>query len=431
MIPENNTSIVISAGVIAATVSLLLFYFNSVIFAEENYIYFTLLLGAAALFKGNPRLILKTDMVKILTIFALLALYVFLHNELPENVGRLQFVSPASNGVDGSHIPIICAGAVFFAAASISYRRASMPLWLWLTVLVYLSGYIAINSLDFAAFKAGYHLSAGFVLISAAPCLFLSNARTHIVRSIAYISLIFFIVWLTILGARTAGFSLLVVLLLLISWQWIVRNQTIFKSLFWILFFAILLTKVTYIVAGIQLHGGISTGKPLLSGLGLGFLEKQIWTRLEIWLHVSELIHDRPLFGWGGGVSTSLVAPVEDLTFSLNRNNIASHSTFVEVLFRLGYVGLFLFAILLSAIWNGFGPARDRLEVQAVASFMLGILLLSTTSTILLFSVTPLRALMCWAIFGFGVGIGLRCKQETTAPSDKPIHTAFSNSGSS
>ena len=110
MIPENNTSIVTSAGVIAATVSLFLFYFNSVIFAEENYIYFALLLGAAALFKGNLRLILKTDMVKILTIFAVLALYVFLHNEVPENVGRLQFVSPASTGVDGSHIPIICAG---------------------------------------------------------------------------------------------------------------------------------------------------------------------------------------------------------------------------------------------------------------------------------------------------------------------------------
>ena len=78
-------------------------------------------------------------------------------------------------------------------------------------------------------------------------------------------------------------------------------------------------------------------------------------------------------FWVGSGVSTSLVAPVEGLTFSLNRNNIASHSTFAEVLFRLGYVGLFLFAILLSAIWNGFGPARDRLEVQAVASFMLGI----------------------------------------------------------
>ena len=80
---------------IAATVSLFLFYFNSVIFAEENYIYFTLLLGAAALFKGNLRLILKTDMVKILTIFAVLALYVFLHNEVPENVGRAPVREPS------------------------------------------------------------------------------------------------------------------------------------------------------------------------------------------------------------------------------------------------------------------------------------------------------------------------------------------------
>ena len=83
MIPENNTSIVISAGVIAATVSLFLFYFNSVIFAEENYIYFTLLLGAAALFKGNLRLILKTDMVKILTIFAVLRYTCFFITKCP------------------------------------------------------------------------------------------------------------------------------------------------------------------------------------------------------------------------------------------------------------------------------------------------------------------------------------------------------------
>ena len=65
-----------------------------------------------------------------------------------------------------------------------------MPLWLWLTVLVYLSGYIVINSLDFAAFKDGYHLSAGFESDFSSMPVSIKCAHSH--RGIAYISLIFF-----------------------------------------------------------------------------------------------------------------------------------------------------------------------------------------------------------------------------------------------
>ena len=149
-----------------------------------------------------------------------------------------------------------------------------MPLWLWLTVLVYLSGYIAINSLDFAAFKEVITSVQDLCFFQQRHACFY-QMRTRIIRSIAYISLIFFIVWLTILGARTAGFSLLVVLLFLISWQRIVQKPDYFQE-------AVLGSVLCNPLDESHLHGGWHSAPwwyidrcTFAFGLGLGFLKNK------------------------------------------------------------------------------------------------------------------------------------------------------------
>ena len=133
-------------------------------------------------------------------------------------------------------------------------------------------------------------------------------------------------------------------------------------------------------------------------------LQKRVGTRLDIWIHTLYFIAIEPFVGHGTNMSTSLQEPSSDLNFSMNRNNIATHSTYLEILFRSGILGLLLYLLFWYQLWMSFYKYQYIYEIKIASAMIVSILILSMTSTVMIFNVLELWASFAWCYLGFSYG---------------------------
>jgi O-antigen ligase len=293
---------------------------------------------------------------------------------------------------------------MLICVALIWARSGGLARTLWFLICGYILAYMLRNSGDIHALQDGYNLSPGFVVCTLLPFAFLRPGADR-PRVIPVLLALFSAFWLALIGARTATGSILIFLAAMYFWPWIARSRMTFFTAFLGLLLVIVAFNVLYLAFA------TNSAESLVAGSSFGIFEKRLGTRIEIWGHLSYLILQRPWFGYGTDQTTLGVAPLMLMEFTLNRNNLGSHSLYFELLYRLGVVGLAAFVIVLFSIWTSFWAGRETWPVRVAGSFMVGAVVFSTTSEYLVFSAVRLESAFAWIVLGIGVGASLRSRQ--------------------
>ena len=293
---------------------------------------------------------------------------------------------------------------LFILAALLYYRKPEFPIFLWFLISGYIVVFILRNSMDISGLQVGYNLSPGFVILTFVPFVYLKNSkRKDSLANFANVMLVLCISWLALIGARTAVVALLLFYATLRAWPLITRNR--FR--YYMTFFGLLALIATLTVFYLRFE---HLDEAVLEDTGLKIFSKRLGTRTDIWMHLLYYIAQRPFGGYGTDQATSALSPVPFLEFSYHRDNLAAHSTYFDILYRLGIVGLFSFVLIIFSIWRIFWNGRKLWPVRVSGSFLLALLLFASTTEFLVFSTLPLRSGFAWIILGIGAGASLRAE---------------------
>jgi len=293
--------------------------------------------------------------------------------------------------------------ALFVLAAMLYYRSMRFSMLLWFLVIGYMVAFIVRNSLDLTGLQEGYNLSPGFVLLTLLPFAFLPHGEKNGNETWMPTLLLFFcVLWLALIGARTATVALLIFYGAMKAWPIITRNRVTYFGAFWGAVLSVAVLTVSYMI-----YASVDRVS-LVEDSDIGFLQKRIGTRVEIWIHLLALIMQQPLLGYGTDHATFVVSPLSYLEFSLNRDNLSAHSMYFELLYRLGFVGLLGFLLILYSIWRILWNGREQPAARVAGAFLLGIVFFASTGEYLVFSDLQLRNGLGWIILGIGAGASLR-----------------------
>jgi hypothetical protein len=300
-------------------------------------------------------------------------------------------------------ISLSCYFFLFVSSAVLFYNREYITDLVWFLTFAYLFAYIARISMDIGAAQDGTNLSSGIVVISLVPFVlinFRKYTRNYIMYS--YVLIFFLMMWCAVIGARAVTLGFLLFGLTFYFWPLITRNRFIYNAYFLTCLFFMSLGVLCYIffIADPDFA--------LLSGSGIGILSKRVGTRLDIWVHLVQVIVQGDwLWGNGSNLNTGDLTPLAYLDFSMNRNNLASHSTIFEVVYRVGMFGLSIFFLLIFSIWSFLWNSKDKNLSRIVCCSIMMIIPICYSSTFLIFSDFYLRCGFIWILLGFGFGYTL------------------------
>jgi O-antigen ligase len=284
-------------------------------------------------------------------------------------------------------------------------RSGQLSRPLWFLICGYIVAYMLRNSVDISALQQGYNLSPGFVIFSLLGFTFLGPRiqGTHrVALALAFVSML----WLALIGARSATGTIMIFLFVLAAWPLITRSKLMYA-----------LTLVGVVVAIVLFHVlyfafATNSADPLVADASIGIFQKRLGTRIDIWVHLAYLIWESPWLGYGTDAATLDVAPLMMLEFSYNRSNLGSHSLYLELLYRLGVVGLAGFALLVVAIWRFYWIGRQEWATRVAAAFLASALVFGATSEYLVFGTMRLENGFAWALLGIGAGACLRHRRK-------------------
>jgi O-antigen ligase len=286
---------------------------------------------------------------------------------------------------------------LFAAAAFIYVKTGQFSRLLWFLICGYLVVYIFRISLDLREVQEGFNLLPGYVIISVLPFTFLRIRTSR--DLIIPISLgIFCVFWLALIGSRTGSASILIFLIALYLWPWIVQTRRRHTFAFFGLCIGITLLYFAYfIIVVVDPSAAISSGSIIWA------FNKSIGSRLDIWAQLVPLIREEFLFGYGTDKATMLVSPYLEIA----RLNLDSHSLYLEILYRLGLVGLLLFVFAIFMLWRLFWIGRGQWVTRVAEAYLVALLLFSTTGDFIVFTTMSLNAGFSWIMLGIGAGASL------------------------
>lgn len=186
--------------------------------------------------------------------------------------------------------------------------------------------------------------------------------------------------------SRTSLLALIVGSLVYFIWPVLSRSRLAFLA--FLLGFICLSGVVVYILTSTgsairQLNADVYalTGKNLLSG------------RDVLWPTIIELIQDRLWFGWGAGVTPSMISAT----------TLSSHNLYLQITLQVGVVGLFFLISIFMSLGNSLWRARSSKYVKVGVAYFFGILMIQN------FEVTLTQNNMAfglpfWAFVGLCLG---------------------------
>jgi O-antigen ligase len=159
----------------------------------------------------------------------------------------------------------------------------------------------------------------------------------------------------------------------------------------------------------------ISAASAVLFIVYSGFFDKAFLrgyspARLEAWGTILARVKEAPWFGHG------LTADPRTDVYGGRVILVHPHSVYVATLLYGGIVGLLLFiTILISALWQGFGRARQSINLAAACMVLYGALCIVLNGNMLIHHVKPF-----WLFFWFPVALVVASELP-----DHPLHGAF------
>ncbi|MGV8058415.1 MAG: O-antigen ligase family protein [Smithellaceae bacterium] len=290
---------------------------------------------------------------------------------------------------------------LFVIAALLYYKKMKFSVFLWFLICGYIIAFI-LRNYDIPALQVSYNLSPGFALITLLPFIYLKNSENKTKNPfVANAMFMLCVIWLALIGARTAVATLFLFYLGLRAWPFITRNRFIYYSIFWGMLLGIVILTILYLSFA-------HLDNAVIEGTVFHIFSKRLGTRTEIWMHLLQLISQNPILGYGTDHATALQTPLTFLEFTYNRNDLSSHSTYFEILYRLGIFGLLGFVLIMFSIWRLFWAGRKQWVVRVAGAFLLSSLFFASTCEFLVFSSMQLRSGFAWVILGIGAGASFR-----------------------
>ncbi len=279
---------------------------------------------------------------------------------------------------------------IFSVTSIFSYNRQSNFV-ISLAALLYLVVFTVKVLLIFNQVKNGANLWSGFVIFLLIPLISMYEYQRF--RSFKYIISVlplFYFVFLIMVTARIPALSVIFFyfLVLYLPKQ---KNEMCSFSFFFTLF--LLLGAVLFYsnLENAGIWGEINT-------ISQAIFEKALFSgRHFIWKDLIEIIQLKPIIGHCSNCASQLYDASE-----MSRN-LSSHNTFLELLLRVGLVGLIMFVAIYYSIWRTLFMYRSDRVVNVSAAFLLSSILFMS-SGVLMFSPVMMCNALAWTILGLGYG---------------------------
>lgn len=201
-----------------------------------------------------------------------------------------------------------------------------------------------------------------------------------------------YIVGLSYLFLISNRASMIVITMFFISYSiypYLLKSRNLFKAYF---FFNLI---VIFILYNLYLE---FSDQELLNILSSKFFDKTLNSRGFIWIELIEIIKQKPLFGYGANQFSQYIY----YSGEFNRNNLAAHSAFLEILLSGGFFGLFLYLFLLYSIFVQFFCYRKNHWGRVGSSFLIGIIYSGITSEDIILG-NIVENFMIWLFLGISV----------------------------
>jgi O-antigen ligase len=301
--------------------------------------------------------------------------------------------------LETSTIAMIFILSAFLAVKGSYYRNV-----IWYLTTVYFWMYLFRSSIEFEQLKHGYNLSTGMALFSLLPLIGI-GADNAIKRRVFYVSILCSLLSLMYIGARVAFVSILMLGFIIVLWGTLgMQKRKRFITFSVILVISLIIFYPLYFMFAtidqVSWVGGDGQSS-------FHFLNKRIGTRIDIWTHLFYYISLEPLLGHGTHLSTNMLQPVDFIDFNMHRDNISAHSTYLEMIYRVGFFGLFLFLVIFFKIINILSRNLHIWEVKVVSAYVLSLFVFMSTSVFLVFDAN-LNSIFPWIALGAGIGVSLR-----------------------
>lgn len=288
--------------------------------------------------------------------------------------------------------------SIFFLSAIIYYNNPRQPLWFWLLISGYMILFVLRNSIGFEELKSGYRLGAGQLIFSLIGFMFIKDFKNDFRKIIPFVVCITFILWNYFIGNRTPVLALIIFLVIMYFWPVIIKNKLMFFSFFWIVTGTLIVSIFGYtyiIISNPTLAENINNLVITLTG-------RDFTSRFFVWSNVMTYIVDNPIFGHGTNMSSESFVP-KGYTEDMLRGHISSHSLYLELLLRLGIVGLLIYLSIFFSIWKIFWTGRKKRVVRIVGSYLIASLFFSALIQFWSFE-TYLQCGFAWGFLGIGIG---------------------------
>ena len=176
------------------------------------------------------------------------------------------------------------------------------------------------------------------------------------------------ITYLTLISNRGSIISITMFFVSYSLYPYLLKNRILFKSYFFLNCFFIFIIFNLYLVI---------SDSEFFNKISLELFNKRINTRAFIWLDLIEIIKQKIWFGYGSDQLSKNIFYYGDF----NRDNLSSHSTFLEIALKFGLFGLFIYLLLLYSIYSLFYSNNINFLGRIGSSFLIGMLYTKLTTT--------------------------------------------------
>ena len=175
------------------------------------------------------------------------------------------------------------------------------------------------------------------------------------------------ITYLTLISNRGSIISITMFFVSYSLHPYLLKSRILFKSYFFLNCFFIFIILYLYLVI---------SDSEFFNKISLELFNKRINTRAFIWLELIEIIKQKIWFGYGSDQLSKNIFYYGDF----NRDNLSSHSTFLEIALKVGLFGLFIYLLLLYSIYTLFYSNSINFLGRIGSSFLIGMLYAKLTT---------------------------------------------------